>query len=88
MSRTFRRKGETHPRDIDYPGVSNSTNRGGSRYTDKDIQKLPKRSYRSDGVSVRPDWDDMCGHGYRMGKALRLTKHAHIKMGLEEVEDA
>ena len=81
MARTYRRKGQSPKRDEKNPGFTYG--RGPDRFLDKDIQRLPPRSARTDGISVKPDWDDERG-GHTMSKAQRLTKRGQIQEGLDQ----
>ena len=79
MSRTYRRKGKKPHREA----WSHTRGRGPERFLDKDLQRLPERATRSDGQSLRPDYETNTG-GVRRSRIRRLIDHNAVEEGLEE----
>ena len=87
MARTYRdRKNDFDRSDPFLKHMRPSLSKGGRKKMDKDIQQLGgNKSFRTDGISVRPDWDDERG-GHTRGKAERLAGKNAIVEGLSDME--
>ena len=71
MSRTYRKQGDrTHSKT-------------GNRCVDKDIQRLPSRSFRISDTTITRDWDDERG-GKSHSKCLRLISMKIIQNQIKE----
>lgn len=80
MARTFRDK----KNDFDRTGWFGTKAKGGRRMLDKDVDDCnSNKSYRTDGISVKPDYDDMRG-GHTRGKAERIAGKNAVKRGLRD----